>query len=195
MGPGRGGRVARALERSDCPAPEDGGGGARSLHRRRSRSGSPRAAAATTAACGRDRTRYGRARGPGRPGERRRGRGGGGGALDRAPLRQLAGGPPRGRRAGVGARLRSGAALTAQIAVLSQQVADQIAAGEVLERPVSVVKELVENALDAGARAIRVEIENGGKTLIRVSDDGEGMGRGNAELPRAPHANQGLPAV
>jgi DNA mismatch repair protein MutL len=74
------------------------------------------------------------------------------------------------------------------VAVLPSTVADQIAAGEVVERPASVVKELVENALDAGARHIRIEIEDGGRTLVRVSDDGSGMDRDDAQLAVQRHA-------
>ncbi|GAC1515142.1 MAG: DNA mismatch repair endonuclease MutL [Gemmatimonadaceae bacterium] len=74
------------------------------------------------------------------------------------------------------------------IAVLSSAVADQIAAGEVVERPASVVKELIENALDAGASSLEVSVEDGGRGAIRVSDDGCGMDRGDAILALARHA-------
>jgi DNA mismatch repair protein MutL len=75
-----------------------------------------------------------------------------------------------------------------KIRVLADHVANQIAAGEVVERPASVAKELVENSIDAGAKRITIEIEAGGRRLLKVSDDGEGMVRDDAVLAFERHA-------
>ena len=81
-----------------------------------------------------------------------------------------------------------------RIRVLPEAVASRIAAGEVIERPASVVKELVENALDADARRVDVVLEDGGKRIIRVSDDGRGMDRDDALLAFSQHATSKLGA-
>ncbi|HEX8941553.1 MAG TPA: DNA mismatch repair endonuclease MutL [Gemmatimonadaceae bacterium] len=78
--------------------------------------------------------------------------------------------------------------ISQRIAVLPSAVADQIAAGEVVERPSSVVKELFENALDAGATMVDIAIEDGGRQSIRISDDGSGMSREDAVLSLERHA-------
>jgi DNA mismatch repair protein MutL len=75
-----------------------------------------------------------------------------------------------------------------RIKLLPEQVANQIAAGEVIERPASVVKELVENSLDAGAKKISIEVQAGGRSLVRVADDGMGMSRDDALLCLERHA-------
>jgi DNA mismatch repair protein MutL len=75
-----------------------------------------------------------------------------------------------------------------KIRVLSDHVANQIAAGEVVERPASVAKELVENSIDAGARRVELDVEAGGRRLLRVSDDAEGMTRDDAVLAFERHA-------
>ena len=79
-----------------------------------------------------------------------------------------------------------------RIRVLPDQVANQIAAGEVVDRPASVVKELLENSLDAGANRIRIEVEAGGRKLIRIADDGCGMNRDDALLAFERHATSKL---
>ena len=81
------------------------------------------------------------------------------------------------------------------IRVLSEKVASQIAAGEVIERPASVIKELIENAIDAGASSIHVEVRQGGRRLMRVADDGCGIPAAEVELAFARHATSKLQSV
>src|ERR1700722_10698058 len=79
-----------------------------------------------------------------------------------------------------------------RIRILPENVANKIAAGEGVERPAAVVTELLDNALDAGARSIRVEVESGGKRMIRVIDDGTGMIHDDALLAFERHATSKL---
>src|SRR5437870_8418106 len=79
-----------------------------------------------------------------------------------------------------------------KIRVLPDDIANRIAAGEVVERPASIVKELMENSLDAGARKIAIDVEEGGRRLIRVTDDGEGMSPDDALTCFGRHATSKL---
>src|SRR3954447_22071615 len=79
-----------------------------------------------------------------------------------------------------------------RIRILSDHVANKIAAGEVVERPASVLKELLENSLDAGATDIRIDIESGGRRLVRIADNGCGMLRDDALLAFERHATSKL---
>lgn len=83
----------------------------------------------------------------------------------------------------------------AKIRVLPDELVSRIAAGEIVERPASVVKELIENSLDASSTLIRIEIKSGGRRLVRVTDDGEGMSRDDALLALERHATSKLRTV
>ena len=83
----------------------------------------------------------------------------------------------------------------ANVKLLDNNTVNKIAAGEVVERPASVVKELIENSIDAGAKRIEIEIVNGGKSLIRVTDDGCGMSKDDAALSIRRHATSKLSTV
>ena len=91
--------------------------------------------------------------------------------------------------------IRNGEVTLRKIAVLDQNTIDKIAAGEVVERPSSVVKELVENAIDAGATAVTVEIADGGKKLIRITDNGSGMEEDQIPMAFLRHATSKIEKV
>jgi DNA mismatch repair protein MutL len=82
-----------------------------------------------------------------------------------------------------------------KIRILSEKVANQIAAGEVIERPASVVRELLDNSIDAGADNISIRIEEGGKKLIRLSDNGAGMDRDDLLLSLERHATSKISSI
>ena len=83
----------------------------------------------------------------------------------------------------------------AQIKVLDQSTINKIAAGEVIERPSSVVKELVENAIDAGASAVTIEIKDGGCSFIRITDNGSGIPKDQIQLAFLRHSTSKIKSV
>ena len=85
--------------------------------------------------------------------------------------------------------------MSAKISLLPDHVANQIAAGEVIQRPASVVKELLENAVDAKAKIIQLVIKNAGKTLVQVIDDGEGMSATDLRLAFERHATSKIKVI